>query len=77
MRLEEVFADVFEQPAGAFHDDSSQENTENWTSLANVRLLVALEGAFDVRFTNAEMATMRSLRDIRTVLESRGALVAG
>jgi acyl carrier protein len=76
MHLEDVFADVFEQPAAAFDDHSNQENTENWTSLAHVRLLVAIETCFGIRFTNAEMATMRSLGDIRSVLSSKGAMVA-
>lgn len=76
MRLEEVFADVFEQPAGSFTDESSQENVPTWTSLGHVRLLVAIEFKFGVRFTNVEMATMRSLGDIRAALATRGALVA-
>ena len=76
MRLEDVFADVLEQPAEVFDDSSDQQNTPNWTSLANVRLLVALEGAFGVRFSNAEMATMRSLGDIRSVLATKGVAVA-
>jgi acyl carrier protein len=76
MRLEEVFADVFETPADSFHDRSSQENTANWTSLQHVKLMVAIEARYGIRFSNAEMATMRSLGDIRAVLENRGAKVA-
>jgi acyl carrier protein len=76
MRLEDVFADVFEQPAESFGDGSSQENTETWTSLGHVKLLVAIETCFGVRFSNAEMATMRSLGDIRAVLAQKGMRVA-
>jgi acyl carrier protein len=76
MRLEEVFADVFEQPADSFGEDSSQENVPYWTSLGHVKLLVAIETRFGIRFSNVEMATMRSLGDIRAVLSRRGALVA-
>jgi acyl carrier protein len=76
MRLEDVFADVFELPPDAFHDGSNQQNTEPWTSLGHVRLLVAIESRFGVRFSNAEMTTMRSLGDIREVLSGRGAGVA-
>ena len=76
MRLEDVFADVFEQPADSFDDASSQETTANWTSLGHVKLLVAVETTFGVRFSNAEMATMRSLGDIRAVLTTKGTKVA-
>jgi acyl carrier protein len=75
-RLEDVFADVFEQPATVFHEGSNQENTETWTSLGHVKLLVAIEAGYGIRFSNAEMATMRSLADIRAVLTTRGVKVA-
>lgn len=76
MRLEDVFADVFERPADSFDDRTSQQNIENWTSMANVRLLVAVEAAFGIRFSNAEMAAMHSLGDIRAVLSTKGAVTA-
>jgi acyl carrier protein len=76
MRLESLFADVFEQPADSFDDGSNQDNTESWTSLGHVKLLVAIEGGYGIRFSNAEMATMRSLGDIRAVLANKGMRVA-
>ena len=75
MHLEDVFAEVFEQPAESFHDGTSQQDTENWTSLGHVKLLVAIETRFGVKFTNVEMTTMRTLGDIRAVLSQKGAKV--
>ena len=72
MRLANVFAQVFDQPADSFSDDSSQENTLNWTSLQHVKLLVSIENGYEVRFSNVEMSTMRTLRDIREVLSNKG-----
>ncbi|GAA3814623.1 hypothetical protein GCM10022226_39360 [Sphaerisporangium flaviroseum] len=76
MRLEDVLATVLEQPADSFTDESSSENVLTWTSLRHVTLLIEIENEFDVRFTNAEMTTMRSLGDIRAALERKGVAAA-
>ena len=72
MALEDVFARVMEEPADTFTDDSSPDTVLGWTSLRNVTLLVEIENEFGVRFSNAEMATMRSLGDVRAALATRG-----
>jgi acyl carrier protein len=75
MRLEDVFAKVFERPADSFTDASSQETVGDWTSLRNVVLLVEIEKTFGIRFSTAEMTAMRSMGDIRAALETKGVLV--
>jgi acyl carrier protein len=72
MVLAQVFADVFEQPADSFTDASSQESVTGWTSLRHVALLVGVENAYGIRFSNAEMASMRSMGDIRSALQRKG-----
>ncbi|AQZ63359.1 unnamed protein product [[Actinomadura] parvosata subsp. kistnae] len=76
MRLEDVLATVLEQPADSFTDESSSENVLSWTSLRHVTLLIEIENEFGIRFTNAEMTTMRSLGDIRAALERKGVAAA-
>jgi acyl carrier protein len=72
MRVEDVLATVLEQPADSFTDESSSENVMTWTSLRHVTLLIEIENEFGIRFSNAEMTTMRSLGDIRAVLKRKG-----
>jgi acyl carrier protein len=74
--LAEVFAKVFEQPATGFTDLSNQDNVEGWTSLRHVALLVSVENAYGVRFSNAEMASMRSMGDVRLALQRKGVAVS-
>jgi acyl carrier protein len=75
MRLEDVFAQVFARPAESFDDATSQDTDGDWTSMKNVALLVAIEDAYKVRFSNAELTALRSLADIRAALDRKGALV--
>jgi acyl carrier protein len=72
MRLEEVFADVFEEPAERFDEDSTPETVFKWTSLMHITLLMEIESAYEIKFTNAEMIALRSLADIRAALVRRG-----
>ncbi len=76
MRLEDVFADVFEEPADRFHEDSTPETVFKWTSLMHITLLMEIETAYDVQFSNSEMITLRSLGDIRAALARKGVAAA-
>lgn len=76
MRLEDVLARVLEEPAGSLTDESSPDNVLNWTSLRHVTLLVEIENEYGIRFSNAEMSTMRCVGDIRAALAGKGVTVA-
>jgi acyl carrier protein len=75
MSLEDVLERVMEEPADSFTDDSSPDVVLNWTSLRHVTLLVEIENEYGIRFSNAEMATMRSVGDIRAALMKKGVQV--
>jgi|RhiMetdeSRZDD1v2_1073273.scaffolds.fasta_scaffold798943_2 acyl carrier protein len=75
MSLEDVLERVMEEPADSFTDDSSPDVVLNWTSLRHVTLLVEIENEYGIRFSNAEMATMRSVGDIRAALTKKGVQV--
>lgn len=76
MVLAEVFAEVFEEPAQNFTDESNRETVLGWTSMRHVALLVKIENVYGARFSNAEMATMRSMGDIRAALSRKGVTVS-
>ncbi|MBS0366447.1 MAG: acyl carrier protein [Proteobacteria bacterium] len=50
-----VFAEVFEGEDFAFSDQLSRETLKAWDSLGHIRLIGALEEAFDTRFTIEEI----------------------
>lgn len=49
----------------------SQENCAQWDSLHQLSLIVELEDAFNVSFEPEEIASMRSVADIVTVLRAK------
>jgi acyl carrier protein len=67
-----VFAEVLSVSASNLNDDSSPDNTSQWDSLAAMHLVAAIEEAFDVELTTADIMVMRSIGKAREVLLAKG-----
>jgi len=63
-RIEPVMRDVFDDDEIRYRDDLSASDVEDWDSLSHIRLIVAVEKAFRVRFTSTEMETFNSVGDL-------------
>jgi acyl carrier protein len=71
-RVASVFAEVLEIPAESITDETSPENTPQWDSLQAMNLVVALEGAFNIRLSTKEILSMRTVGIVRKVLRGKG-----
>ncbi len=63
-RLTEIFRDIFEDDGLAVVDTLSTSNYDDWDSVAMVRIVMAVESEFGVRFTTDEVAGIKSVADI-------------
>jgi len=72
-RLTKTFATVLKVDPSSLSDASSPESTPRWDSLTAVQLVVAIEEAFNVRLSTAEILRMRTLGLARDVLRRKGA----
>jgi acyl carrier protein len=71
-RVYKVFSDVLGVPIERISDETSPENTPQWDSLQAMNLVIALEAAFEVRFSTKEIVSMRTVGLVRKVLRNRG-----
>jgi acyl carrier protein len=71
MRLYKIVASVLGVEPGTLSEDSNAQNTPRWDSLRHIEVIFAVESAYHVRFTMAEIANLRNLGDIRRVLISK------
>lgn len=71
-KLKQVFADELELALEALTDESSPDNLEAWDSLANMRLIIAIEEEFGVRLGTGDLIKMRSIGETRAVLVEKG-----
>ncbi len=70
--LEEVIARSLKVPADSVGDDASPETLRRWDSLRHLDLMTAIEDAFGVRFSTAEILRARSVGEIRRLLRDKG-----
>lgn len=67
-----ILADVLDLDDEPEIDDSTTaRDIEEWDSLSNVRLIVAVERSFSIRFTNAEIEAMGCVGDLVNAIEAK------
>ena len=67
-KLQPIFANILNLDAQSFNENVSMDNTAEWDSLANIRLILEVENVFDVKFSTANIENIRSVRDILNLL---------
>ena len=60
--MQAVFRDIFDDEALVLRDDLTAADVENWDSLTHINLIVGIERQFKVRFTTAEVSSLKDGR---------------
>ena len=71
-RLKQVFADVFGVDSTSIDDHSSVETIEKWDSFNHMKLVLALEEQYNVKFQTNQTIEMLSYPQVKTVLSEHG-----
>lgn len=58
-QLQEVFRDVFDDPALVLRDEMTATDVEGWDSLAHINLIIAVECRLKIKFAMAEISRMK------------------
>ena len=72
MKLESLIASTLGIPSERVSDDLTIDDCDEWTSMKQVALISALEGAYATEFDIMESIEMDSVGAIREVLEGKG-----
>ena len=67
-KLQAIFQEVFDDPSIHLTPDFSPAAYGDWDSVAMVRLVLAIEAEFHVRFTTDQVAGIKSVMDILAVI---------
>lgn len=70
-RLQQVMRELFDDDDLEIRDDLTAEEVPEWDSLAHVRLIVAVEKEFGVRFTSAEVGDIDTAGALIGLIESK------
>ena len=70
-KIQEIMADTFDVDDLAITRDTTAADIEEWDSLSHIRLIVAIERAFKVKFTNAEIESLTNVGDLIDTIEAK------
>lgn len=63
-KLNDIFEDVLDLESVELTDASSADDYDEWDSLANIQLVIAIQKAFNVKFNSAEILTWNNVGDM-------------
>lgn len=75
-RIEGVFLEVFDDPSLKIGPQTSARDIQDWDSVAQVKLILAIEDLFGVQFDTEEVAEFECVGDVVAALERRRCLEA-
>ena len=70
-RLQDVFREVFDDDGLEIRDETVAADVADWDSLNHVKLVVAIEERFGIKFSNREIGSWKNVGDIRRSLLSK------
>ena len=59
-----IFREVFDDDNLLINLSTTANDIEGWDSLANIRLVVAIEKFFKLRFSASEISNLENVRDV-------------
>lgn len=71
-KVTEVIQDQLDLETLQLTADSTAADVDGWDSLAHVRIMIALEQAFGVRFTTNQITSTESVGQLLDMLQSMG-----
>nr|WP_010545413.1 acyl carrier protein [Sphingomonas elodea] len=63
-RVREIMIDVFDDEDLTITPATTADDVDEWDSLSHIRLIVAMERAFGIKFANAEIESLENVGDL-------------
>jgi acyl carrier protein len=71
-RINSVFLEVFDDPSLQIGLETTASDIQDWDSIAQVKLVLAIEEVFNVQFETDDVAGFKSVGDVVAALRKRG-----
>lgn len=70
-RLQEIFRDIFDDEELEIREEMSAEDIEDWDSLAQINLIIAIEKEFGVKFNLEEVSKLKNIGEMLIQIKSK------
>lgn len=68
-KLNEIFCDVFDDEDIVLTNETTADDIEDWDSLEQINLLVAIEKQFNIKFSLADVADLENVGAMADLVE--------
>ena len=70
-KLTEIFREVFDDESIVLRDGLAASDVEGWDSLSHINLIFAIEKAFKIRFTTAEVTNLKNVCELGALIQRK------
>jgi len=70
-KIQELLREVTDDESAAVTDETTAEDVSGWDSTNHVRLMVALEAAFNIRFETDEIAAPETVGELISLIQGK------
>lgn len=70
-QLTTIMQDVFDDEVLVAHPDLTADDVEEWDSLSHLRLIMAVQKAFNVKFSAGEIGKLRKVSDLVQLIQAK------
>ena len=70
-KLEEIFRETFDDETISLNDEMSADDIENWDSLNHVKLILACEETFNIKFETQEVDDLKKVKDLISLIKEK------
>ena len=70
-KLSEIMEDTFDVEDIKIDENTTAEDIEEWDSLSHIRLVVAVEREFGIKFKNSELEGLMKVGDFVKLIDSK------
>ena len=71
-RIEEIVRDELDDESIALTEQTRASDVDGWDSLAHVRIVIAVETAFGLRFDTSDIGALKAVGDLAALVERSG-----
>ena len=69
--LQPIFQDIFDDETLTVTNDTNSDDIEDWDSLMQIRLIVAIEKHFNIKFAYGELNHASNVGDMIRIIEEK------
>lgn len=70
-QVQEIFRDILDNEEIVLTDATTADDVEEWDSLSHIQLIVAIEKAFQIKFTSREILSWKNIGELIDCIVTR------